>query len=150
MQIAGRYILIGIAATLLQSCVVADGDRWASCDRNTRIQVVDLDMSPDPIGEGQRVREWRVGIRADDRTRCDAVLQIRERAGTEVAARERVSRLKAGMNRIEIEPSESFRFSRSEHCLVVVANLEGNYRPVDSARRFCARQISNRRWTLKD
>jgi hypothetical protein len=105
-------------------------------------------MSPDPISDGQRVRQWTVGIRADDRTRCDTVLQIREQAG-ELVGRDRASRLRGGTNRIEIEPDQSYRFSRNEHCFIVFANLEGNFWPIDSARRYCARQISRGRWSLR-
>jgi hypothetical protein len=54
------------------------------------------------------------------------------------------------MNDIEIEPSEAYRFTRNEHCFTVVANIEGSGSPIDAARRFCARQISGRRWTLRE
>jgi len=145
-----RFMVVALAAILLQSCVVADGDRWGYCGRDVRLQVVDLDMSPDPIADGQRVRAWRVTLRADDRTRCETILQIRERPGNEVAGREKVYRLRAGTNEIEIEPSEAYRFSRDEHCFVVIANIEGTGSPIDAGRRFCARQMSGRRWTLRN
>ena len=149
MRISIRFLLVALAAILVQSCVVADGDRWGYCGRDARLQLVDLDMSPDPISDGQRVREWRVRLRADERTRCETTLQIREMPGNEVVGRDRVSRLRGGTNNIEIEPSERYRFSRNEHCFVVLANVEGAGWPIDAARRFCARQISGRRWSLK-
>jgi hypothetical protein len=145
-----RYMLVGIAAVLLEGCVVAEGDRWSRCGKDVRLQVVDLSMSPDPINDGQRVREWKVRLRADERTRCETVIQIRERPGNELAGRDRVSRLRGGINDIEIDPSDGYRFSRKEHCFAVVANIEGTGRSIDASRRFCARQIAGRRWTLKD
>ncbi|MGH7846459.1 MAG: hypothetical protein ACREQW_14990 [Candidatus Binatia bacterium] len=145
-----RFLLVGLAAILLQSCVAADGDRWGYCGRDARLQLVDLDMSPDPIADGQRVREWKVRLRADERTRCETTVQIREIPGTELVGRDRVSRLRGGMNNIEIEPSEGYRFNRDEHCFVVIANIEGTLSPIDAGRRFCARQISGKRWRLRN
>lgn len=161
MRKSFRYLLLGLAAVLLGGCVVAEGDwwgsdrrssgdRWSRCGRDVRLQLVDLSMSPDPITDGQRVRTLRVSLRADDRTQCETAIQIREMPGNDLVGRERVSRLRGGMNNIEIEPNEGYRFSRKEHCFVVVANIEGTGRSIDAARRFCARQIAGRRWTLKD
>ncbi|HWP58255.1 MAG TPA: hypothetical protein VNL14_10235 [Candidatus Acidoferrales bacterium] len=146
-----RLLTLTSAAVLLVSCapIDTDRDRWSYCGRDVRVQVTDLDMSPDPVSEGQRVRAWKVRLRADERTRCDTVLQIRERPGNELVGRERLSRLRGGVNEIEIEPVEGYRFSRDEHCFVVLANIEGTGRPVDAARRFCARRISGKRWTLR-
>ncbi len=89
-------------------------------------------------------------LQVDNRTRCETVLEVRERSGNDIVGREKVSRLKDGLNQIAFEPSERCRFSRDEHCFVVIANIERNFRPVEAARRFCARQIAGRRWTLKD
>jgi hypothetical protein len=150
MRNAVRFMLMGLVAILLESCVVADGDQWGYCGRDTRLQVVDLDMSPDPISDGQRVREWRVRVRADERTQCQTTLQIRETPSNELVGRDRVYRLRGGTNEIEVESGEGYRFSRNEHCFVVLANIEGAGRPIDAARRFCAVQIGGRRWTLRN
>jgi hypothetical protein len=145
-----RFLLLVAILSLVQSCVVADQDQWARCDRDARLQVVDLDISPDPIAEGQPIRELKVRLQADGRTRCETVLEVRERSGNDLVGRERVYRLREGVNQIEFEPSQRYRFTRDEHCFVVVANIEGNFRPVDAQRRFCARQVGGRRWTLRN
>ena len=150
MRRAIRFLHLVAASSLIQSCVVADQDQWARCDRDARLQVVDLDISPDPITEGQPIRELKVRLQADGRTRCETVLEVRERSGNDLVGSERVSRLREGVNQIDFEPSQRYRFSRDEHCFVVVANIEGNFRPVDAQRRFCARQVAGRRWTLKN
>ncbi len=137
------------AAAILPSCVMVDNDRnVVACGGSHRLQVVDLDMSPDPIAEGQRINRWLVHLRADASGECRTVIQIRETSGDEVG-REKVSRLRPGNNEIEIEPNERYRFTRSEHCFQVIADIANTPRPIDAARRFCARQIAGRRWTMQ-
>jgi hypothetical protein len=63
--------------------------------------------------------------------------------------RERVFRLRPGINEIEVENNERYRFSRSEHCFQVIADIAGTPKPVDAARRFCARQVGGRRWSTR-
>ena len=145
-----RFLLLIAAPSLIQSCVVADQDQWARCGGDARLQVVDLDISPDPITEGQAIRELKVKLQADNRTRCETVLEVRESSGNDLVGRERVSRLREGSNQIDFEPNQRYRFTRGEHCFVVVANIEGNFRAVDAQRRFCARQVAGQRWTLRN
>jgi hypothetical protein len=136
------------AMTLTAGCVVYDADRIAACGRAHRLQVVDLDMSPDPIGDGQRINQFRVSLRADGSGECETRLQIRESDANDLIAVERVYRLRPGMNQIRIEPEGRYRFSRREHCFDVLANIENTPRRIDAARRFCARETVGRRWSL--
>jgi hypothetical protein len=55
--------------------------------------------------------------------------------------------LRPGINEIELTPLERYRFSGSERCFQVIADIAGTGRTVDAARRFCARQIAGRRWS---
>ncbi|MGH7823937.1 MAG: hypothetical protein ACREQ7_01985 [Candidatus Binatia bacterium] len=144
-----KLILLALVAATLQSCVVVDRDRDAiSCGRNHRLRVVDLNMSPDPIAQGQRVNRWVVRLRADGSGECRTVVRIRDSEGEEVG-RELAYRLRPGINEMVVEPSERYRFSRNEHCLQVVANIAGTPRSVDAERRFCARGIGGRRWSMR-
>jgi hypothetical protein len=150
-----RLVLVtGFAVTVLQSCVVVDDnrkdfDRSAYCGREHRLRVVDLDMSPDPVGEGQRIRAWHVRLRADTSGECRTVIRIRESDGSELVGREIAYRLRPGINEIEVEPLERYRFSRDEQCFDVIADIERTGRRVDTERTFCARRISGRRWTMR-
>jgi len=148
MQKSKLALLTGLAITLLQGCVIQDGDHWAACDRGHRLQVVDLDMSPDPVADGQRINQFRVSLRSDGSGECATHLLIRETQGNDLIAAERVYRLRPGMNQIRVEPDGRYRFSRQEHCFNVIANIENTPRPVDAARRFCAREVGGRRWSL--
>jgi hypothetical protein len=106
-------------------------------------------MSPDPIAEGERIREWRVRLRADVTGECRTTLRIRERDDNDLVGRERVHRLRPGINVIEFEPVERYRFTRDEHCFQVIADIENTSRPADASRSFRAHRVSGRRWTLR-
>jgi hypothetical protein len=149
MRSSGIVFSSFVAVLLLQSCAAIDDDRIARCGGAHRLQVVDLDMSPDPVGEGQRINRWLVRLRADGSGECRTVVRIRELGGDEIG-RERTYRLRPGINTIEVEPNERYRFARNEHCFQVVANIAETPRPVDAARRFCAREIAGRRWSMRD
>ena len=156
-------LVMGLAAAVLQSCVVADTrddrdldyrdypdrDRFVNCGREHRLQVVDLDMSPDPINQGERIRGWRVRLRADASGECQTTLRIRERRDGDLVGLARVHRLRPGFNQIDFDAAERYRFSRNEHCFEVIADIAGTGRAVDAARTFCARQTAGRRWTLR-
>jgi hypothetical protein len=144
-----RIAWVIFAVAILQSCATIDDDRnIVACGGGHRLQVLDLDMSPDPIAEGQRINRWLVRLRADASGECRTLVRIREVSGEEVG-RERVFRLRPGINEIEVENNERYRFSRSEHCFQVIADIAGTPKPVDAARRFCARQIGGRRWSMR-
>jgi len=125
--------------------VAAEKGRGA-CRRADRIAIEDLDMSPDPISEGQRVRAWQARIRLEGKRSCETEIEVRE--GGEVVGRARNSYLRPGINEVEIEPLERFRFQRGEHCFKVVVDLEGTRREVDAQRRFCARQQPS--WSMRE
>jgi hypothetical protein len=143
--------LAGVA-TALQSCVPLEGDRTTvSCGGGHRLQVVDLDMSPDPIAEGQRINRWLVRLRADSTGECRTTIRIYERPGKDLVAQAGVRRLRPGINDIEMEPVERYRFNREEHCYQVTADIAGTEEAVDARRRFCARRApgAGRRWTIQ-
>src|ERR687892_2359292 len=55
-----------------------------ACRRGDRVRIQDLDVSPDPLVEGDRIRGWRVRIPFDRGRRCGTENEIRE--GVEVDA----------------------------------------------------------------
>jgi hypothetical protein len=114
-----------------------------------RLQVVDLNMSPDPVADRQPIKRWLVRLRADGSGECRTVIRVREDAGDEVIAKETVYRLRPGINEIAVEPEERYRFSRKEHRFVVLADIAGTPRRVDAERRFCADQKNDRRWSMR-
>src|SRR5258706_271152 len=140
-----------VLALALQSCVVPEPDRRSGgdrrddrsiyCGREHRLNVADLDVDPDPIGQGDRVRAWRVRLRSDASGECQTTLQIRERDG-DLVGRARVYRLRPGMNTIDFDPVPNYRFQRREHCFDVLADIAGTDRRGAAGRRVFAPPIS--------
>jgi hypothetical protein len=151
-------LTLAMMALALQSCVVPvdsdprygerRDDRSVFCGGEHRLRVVDLDISPDPIGDSQPVRALRVRVHVDGSGECQTTFQVRERDG-DLVGRERVFRLRPGDNEVTFEPIERYRFSRNEHCFDVIANIAGTARRIDAERTFCARQLPGRRWSLR-
>ena len=159
MKIFGRTLSILFLAASFQACVVPVtdrrgagdryDDRFVSCGRDHRLYVQDLDMTPDPVRDGDRIRGWRVRLRSDASGECQTTLRIRERRDGDLVGLARVYRLRPGINEIDFDALERYRFSRAEHCFEVVADIAGTGRAIDAARTFCARERPGRRWSLK-
>jgi hypothetical protein len=150
---AYKAILFSAFVGMPLCCAVSDAtaaeSRGNRCERGFRVGIVDLDMQPDPVVEGQRVRKWLVRLRVEGDRACDTVIELRERQGNDLIAREREHRLRPGVNEIELEPRDRFRFEGKERCFVVLVDIAGTKRPVDSDRRFCAR-YRPASWTMAE
>ena len=124
----------------------ADDRRSNSCRRSDRLQIEDLDVSPDPLVDGARIRGWKVRLRFDGNRTCETDVAVRE--GGDVVAQLRNVNLRPGMNELELRPTENYRFRGREHCFKVEVDLEGSRREVDAAKRFCAQQRAA--WSLRE
>ena len=137
-----QFLLTGVAA----DAAPAERGRGGACRRGDRITIQDLDVSPDPLMEGQRIRAWRVRIRLDGDRPCDTEIEIRE--GRDLVGRTRDYTLRPGINEVDVPPAPNYRFQGREHCFDVVVDLEGTRKQADADRRFCARQRPG--WSLRE
>jgi hypothetical protein len=128
--------LTGLLSTLVMNsspaAMAADWGRGDSCRRGDRLQIQDLDMSPDPVTDGQRIQAWKVRINFEGRRECDTEIYIRE--GNNVVGHARNYRLRPGVNEIEIPAAEAFRFKGRESCINIQAGSRrfppaGRYQP---------------------
>jgi len=124
----------------------AESGRGNACRRGDRLQIQDLDVSPDPIVEGTRIRSWKVRLRFDGNRECETEIAIRE--GGDVVAQARHVMIRPGVNEIDLRPTENYRFRGREHCFNVQVDLEGSKRDVDAAKRFCAQQKPA--WSMRE
>ncbi|MGZ8487625.1 MAG: hypothetical protein ACXWW4_03720, partial [Candidatus Binatia bacterium] len=98
--------LTGVLSSLLMNVtpetMAADGDRRGGrgCQRGDRINIQDLDMSPDPIVEGQWVRAWKVRVNFEGRRECETDILIRE--GNNIVGHTRNFNMRPGVNELEI------------------------------------------------
>src|SRR5918996_4219010 len=56
-----------------------------ACRRGDRVRIQDLDVSPDPLVEGERIKGWRGRIRWDGARQCETEIAVR--GGGEVVSR---------------------------------------------------------------
>jgi hypothetical protein len=133
------------AAPALEA-MAAEWGRGQQCRRGDRIEIQDLNVSPDPLLEGQRIRSWKVRLRFDSKRECDTDVVIRE--GRNVVAHERNFKLRPGVNEIDLRPAGDFRFGGREHCFNVQVDLEGTRSQIDAKRRFCAHQRTV--WSMRE
>jgi hypothetical protein len=145
-------LLTGFLSILMMDSVpeatAADRDRGrpSSCRRGERLNIQDLDMLPDPVIDGQRVRAWKVRINFAGQRECDTNIIVRE--GNNVVGQARDFKMRPGENAVEIPAADSFRFRGRETCFNVQVDLEGSRQQVDADRRFCARQRST--WSMSE
>jgi hypothetical protein len=145
-------ILTGLLSSLMANfspaAMAADRDRGrgGSCRRGDRLRIQDLDMSPDPVIEGQRIRGWKVRLNFDGRRECDTDIFIRE--GNNIVGHVRDLKLRPGVNEIEIPAADSFRIRAREHCFNVQVDFEGSRQQIDADRRFCAAQRTM--WSMRE
>lgn len=112
--------------------------------RSEDLRVLKLEISPDPIRQGQRV-VFQVTISNSSRHSGRVTLAIKDK--DEIISKGDVS-LRPGDNQVNF-PESSYRFSRSDHCFTVEADIERTRRAIDVAKEFCARRTHSG-WTLSD
>lgn len=98
--------LSALLMTLAPDSMAADKARNV-CPSADRLQIQDLDMSPDPVVEGQRIRAWKVRLRFDGPRACETEIFVRE--GTTIVGREQRYNLRPGIHEIEIQAAQGFR-----------------------------------------
>jgi hypothetical protein len=144
------YGLVGIGfivlcAFVIQGCVARETYPPPSSQpfHHGQLRVTELTMSPDPAREGQKIRFSMLMVNHSSFSRR---VGIAIRDGDELVSEVSDITIRPGSNRIRF-PYSGYRFSRQDHCFIVLVDIEGNYKPVDLARRFCA-QRTNWGWTL--
>ena len=99
-------LLTGLLSSLMVNfaaeATAKDQDRGkgGSCRRGDRLNIQDLDVSPDPIVEGQRIRAWKVRINFAGQRDCDTDIIVRE--GNNIVGYARDYKMRPGVNEIEI------------------------------------------------
>ena len=144
------YGLVGVGFIVLyvlvvQGCVVRETYAPPSGQtfHHRQLRVTDLAMSPDPAIQGQKIRFSMLMVNDSSFSRR---VSIAIRDGDELVSEVSDIPIRPGTNRIRF-PYSGYRFSRQDHCFVVLVDIERNYKAVDLARRFCA-QRTYRGWTL--
>ena len=113
--------------------------------RSTDLRVLQLEMSPDPVREGQLVTfQLTLSNLSQHSERVTLFLKDRD----EVVTLVHDVPLRPGQNRVSFPPT-NYRFSRADHCFSVEVDIEKTRRPVDMVKAFCARRTSAG-WSMSD
>lgn len=120
-------------------------DRGESRIRPEDLRALQLEISPDPVRQGQRV-VFRVTISNSSRNSGRVTLSIKDK--DEIISEVRDAPLRPGDNQVDF-PESSYRFSGSDHCFTVEADIQRTRSPIDTSREFCAKR-TNLGWTLSD
>lgn len=120
-------------------------ERWGPRIHPGDLRVLQLEIFPDPVREGQRIRfEATLSNLSNYSTRLSLFVKDRD----EVVASVQDVMIKPGDNRI-IFPHTGYRFSRREHCFTVEVDIERTRGQIDLVKEFCARR-TYQGWTLTD
>ena len=137
------FLITGLAQAQVDKMIDRFLQRGESRIRPEDLRIVQLEFSPDPILQGQRV-SFQITIANDSRQSGRMTLVVKDRDEVIIEARD--VNIYPGENRVNF-PATNYRFSRSDHCFTVEADIEHTRRPIDLAREFCA-QRTLRGWTL--
>lgn len=120
-------------------------EKWGPRIHHSDLRVLQLDIFPDPVWEGQRVRfEATISNLSHYSARLNIFVKDRDEVVTSVQD----VLIKSGHNRI-VFPSTGYRFSRYQHCFTVEVDIDRTRRPVDVVKEFCAHR-TYAGWTLKE
>ena len=109
------------------------------------LKIVELEFSPDPVREGQRI-SFQIILENNSRHSTRITLTIKDR--DEIISEAKDVQIHPDKNRIDF-PATNYRFSRSDHCLTVEADIGQTRQRIDLAKEFCARRTRSG-WTLSD
>src|SRR3972149_2276274 len=105
--------------------------------RLSDLKVLQLEMSPDPVREGQGVS---FEATVDNLSRHPAKVSLFIKDRDEVITVVHELSLRSGQNRI-LFPRTNYRFSRQEHCFTMAVDIERTIQAIDLVKGFCARRI---------
>lgn len=109
------------------------------------LKVLRLEFSPDPVREGQRlVFQAIVSNNSGNAGRVTIAVRDKDRVISEITN----AVLKPGENQV-VFPETSYRFSRSNYCFTVEADVDKTRTPIDVEKEFCA-QKAHSGWTMSD
>ena len=139
------FLITALAQAQADKVIDRFFQRGESRIRPNDLRVLELEVSPDPIREGQRV-SFRVTIANDSGHSGKISLILKDR--DDIISEVRDINISPRENRIDF-PETYYRFSRSDHCFTVEADIGRTRQTIDVAKEFCMRRTRSG-WTLSD
>lgn len=113
--------------------------------RLEQLKVLQIEISPDPVRDGQRVA-FRATISNSSRYAGRVTLAVTDR--DQIISQAKDAILKPGDNQIDF-PETTYRFSGSDRCFTIEVQIERTRTSISGATDFCAKRTTVG-WTLSD
>jgi hypothetical protein len=120
-----------------------------ACGKEHKLEIVSLAIYPDPLPESRRIDQWRVRIRSDAPKECQTTIRIVEAGTSDPITQEKLLILSPSVNDISLSAGERYRLTGTERCFDVVTDSDGSKSSIDSARKWCARLVDGRWWSMR-
>jgi hypothetical protein len=120
-----------------------------ACGKEHKLEIVSLAIYPDPLPESRRIDEWRVRIRSDAPKECQTTIRIVETGTSDPITQEKLLVLSPSVNDISLSTAERYRLTGTERCFDVMTDSDGSKRSVDSPKKWCARLVDGRWWSMR-
>jgi len=90
-----------------------------------------------------------VRIRSDAPKECQTTVRLVEAGASDPITQEKLLVLSPGMNDISLSTAAAYSLSGTEQCFDAVTDSDGSKRPVDSPKKWCARLVDGRWWSMR-
>jgi hypothetical protein len=117
------------------------------CSGPHRLRILDLDMAPDPVRQGQSINTWHITLQSDRDGDCNTLFTVRDQ--NEIAGRSQQQTIRPGKAVYIIPALPEYRFQRQDACFNVQANVGGSFTPIEAQQTFCVKARPGSRWSLK-
>lgn len=118
------------------------------CSGPHRLKILDLDMAPDPVRQGQSVDIWKITIQSDRDGECNTLLTVRDQNA--IAGRSQQQTIRPGKAVYTVPAAQEYRFQRQDACFNVQANVGGSFTPIEAQQTFCVKARPGSRWSLQE
>ena len=120
-----------------------------ACGNEHKLEIVSLAIYPDPLPESRRIDQWRARIRSDAPKECQTTIRIVETGTSDPITQEKLLVLSPSVNDISLSTAERYRLTGTERCFDVMIDSDGSKRSVDSPKKWCARLVDGRWWSMR-
>jgi len=140
--------LLTVAALVFAGCSQVN-PYLGTCGKKPNLEVVSLNMFPDPLPEARKIDQWRAIVRSDSADLCRTTLAVAEAGQSTPITIERIAELALGANEILLYTLDDYRLSGNRLCFELTAYIDGEKIAVKAPRNFCARTIDKGWWSMR-
>ncbi len=104
--------------------------------------LVDVDMQPVRVVQGNAVQGWTIKIRGGFNDGCLTTVKLKDNHGRVAGETLQPITVHPGERSYPIPVTQGYRFEQNDHCYTATVDILGNQVDIDKARPFCARKVT--------